>query len=78
MTTTVVPPVVEAADVAAPAWHIGTPLTDREFFDVRRRAIFECCKWDPQMQDVSVLAPFPLLITASTWDGLASAARPAQ
>jgi glutathionylspermidine synthase len=39
--------------------------------EVRRRAIFDCCKWDPQVEDVSVLAPFALLIDQSAWDELA-------
>src|SRR5438128_131288 len=39
--------------------------------EIRRRAIFDCCKWDPQVGDVSVLAPFALLIDESTWRELA-------
>lgn len=34
---------------------------------LRRRAIFDCCKWDPQLQDVAALAPFPLVIRESAW-----------
>lgn len=32
------------------------------------------CKWDPQVQDVSTLAPFPLLMSGRTWKDLAERA----
>ncbi len=32
------------------------PLTDAQFVQFRRRAIFECDKWDPQVGDVCVIA----------------------
>jgi glutathionylspermidine synthase len=35
--------------------------------DVRRRTIFDCCKWDPQLGDVSVLCPFPIVLGSATW-----------
>lgn len=41
---------------------------------LRRRAIFDCCKWDPQVEDVASLAPFPLVLEAGAWKGLAGAA----
>jgi glutathionylspermidine synthase len=44
-----------------------TALPPAAFADVRRRAIFECCKWDPQVGDVAVLAPFPLVLPAPAW-----------
>ena len=52
----------------------GPALDAAAYADVRRRTIFECCKWDPQMQDVSVLAPFPILIEETTWSELARTA----
>jgi glutathionylspermidine synthase len=36
--------------------------------------MLDCCKWDPQVGDVSTLAPFPLLIDAAEWDALAAEA----
>ena len=36
--------------------------------------IFDHCKWDPQVEDVSVLAPFPLVIEETTWRELATLA----
>lgn len=43
------------------------PLTGGEFAVVRRRAIFECHKWDPQVEDVCTIAPFALRLPAETW-----------
>lgn len=39
---------------------------------LRRRAIFDYRKWDPQFGDVGVIAPFALRIAPSTWRELAS------
>jgi glutathionylspermidine synthase len=47
------------------------PVPAAAFADIRRRAIFECCKWDPQMEDASAIASAPLMLTRSTWDELA-------
>jgi len=41
---------------------------------LRRRAIFDCCKWDPQVEDTPSLAPFPLVLEADAWSRLAGAA----
>ena len=49
----------------------GPLLAADEFAHVRRRTIFECCKWDPQFEDVRTLAPFPLVLDAETWRALA-------
>jgi glutathionylspermidine synthase len=45
----------------------AAPLAPRVFADVRRRTIFDCCKWDPQLGDVSVLCPFPIILARETW-----------
>ncbi|HEX5138445.1 MAG TPA: glutathionylspermidine synthase family protein [Planctomycetota bacterium] len=50
------------------------PLDDAAREAVRRRAIFDCCKWDPQVGDASALAPFPLALEPRAWDELAGAA----
>jgi glutathionylspermidine synthase len=34
---------------------------------IRRRAIFECCKWDPQVEDVSTIADVPIVLDAREW-----------
>lgn len=41
---------------------------------VLRRAIFDCCKWDPQVEDCAVLARYPLLLGRAEWDVLARGA----
>ena len=38
--------------------------------EVRRRAIFECCKWDPQVGDINVLADFAVVLSSRQWDEL--------
>jgi glutathionylspermidine synthase len=42
--------------------------------DVRRRLMFDGCKWDPQTQDVDVLSPVPLVLRRSAWRELAASA----
>ena len=43
-------------------WHIPDPIPANLFAQIRRRTIFDCCKWDPQVGDTDVLSPQPLLI----------------
>lgn len=53
----------------------ATPaLSASQMAVVRRQAIFECCKWDPQVGDVAALANFALTITPECWANLASVA----
>ena len=40
--------------------HAGPRLAASEWHRLRMRAIFDFCKWDPQCEDHSVLADFPL------------------
>jgi hypothetical protein len=48
------------------------PCADAEAFAaIRRRLVLDCCKWDPQVGDVSTLAPFPLVVPACVWRQLA-------
>lgn len=55
-------------------WQTGEPLAPNLFATVQRRTIFECCKWDPQVEDVSTLCNFPLFLHRSEWDFLALSA----
>jgi glutathionylspermidine synthase len=48
-------------------WLPVEPLTDDAFAHVRRRAIFDCCKWDPQVGDSSAIAKHPLVLTSDAW-----------
>jgi glutathionylspermidine synthase len=50
------------------------PIDPDAFSAIRRRAVLEGCKWDPQVGDVSTLAPFPLVLKSSTWTVIASQA----
>ena len=55
-------------------WQIVEPLNARLFSEVRHAAIFECCKWDPQVEDVCTLSPLPLVLTGEAWQELVSLA----
>lgn len=55
-----------------PPFHAGPAIEASAFAEIRLRTIFECCKWDPQVEDSSVLAPFPLLLDGGTWSQLAT------
>lgn len=53
-------------------WRVPDALDPRTFLAIRRRLVLDCCKWDPQVGDVSTLAPFPLILKRQTWRRLAS------
>jgi glutathionylspermidine synthase len=50
------------------------PFTDDIVAVIRRRAIFECCKWDPQVEDVSTIADAPIVLAPAEWRELAASA----
>src|ERR1700750_135220 len=52
----------------------GKPLSASDFAGVRRRAVLDHCKWDPQVGDQPTLAPFPVLMGARAWSGRCSLA----
>lgn len=52
-------------------WQTTDSLPSDAMARVRRRAIFECCKWDPQAEDTNVLAGFALLMPMRVWRQLA-------
>lgn len=52
----------------------GDALPQAVFRKLRLRTIFECFKWDPQVEDTSVLAPFPIFLSTKTWSELAQLA----
>jgi glutathionylspermidine synthase len=47
-------------------------LPEAIFRELRLRTIFECFKWDPQVEDSSVLAPFALQVSPCAWSELSS------
>lgn len=52
----------------------GPALDDASHRELRKRAIFECCKWDVQVEDTSTVSRFPLVLEAEEWAGIARAA----
>lgn len=55
-------------------WQPAAPLDSALFEEVRRKAIFDCCKWDTQVEDVATLADFPLVMRATAWNELCALA----
>ena len=55
-------------------WRPVDPLPPETLARIRRRAIFECCKWDPQVEDVSTIADVPLVLSRGAWRELAALA----
>ena len=53
-------------------WQVVAPLGEEEYRRIRRRAIFDCFKWDPQVEDTATLAPFPLVLRGEAWRELAT------
>ena len=51
-------------------WHIPDDVPREAFAELRRRTIFECCKWDVQVEDTSTLCPFPLVLKRGAWNEL--------
>jgi hypothetical protein len=47
------------------------PIHSEAWSEIRRRAVLDGCKWDPQVGDVDTLSPFPLVLKASAWKRLA-------
>lgn len=62
------------AALAGTPWVVARPLTGDALATYRRRAIFDCCKWDPQVEDVATLSPVPLLLRASAWQEVSALA----
>jgi hypothetical protein len=55
-------------------WRAAEPLAPGELARLRRRAIFDCCKWDPQVEDRPTIGSFPLILASDEWRRLAAAA----
>lgn len=63
----------EAAGKAAP-WEIGPRMEPGDFEAIRRSLILDHHKWDPQVGDIDVLVPYPILMGESVWERLCEAA----
>jgi glutathionylspermidine synthase len=48
----------------------GPNVEPAQFSFIRRQLLLKHCKWDPQVADVSTLAPFPLLMGRRCWSEL--------
>ena len=48
-------------------WRVVQPLPAQTVACVRRRAIFDWCKWDPQVEDVSTVADVPIVLGREEW-----------
>jgi len=48
-------------------WIAAEPLDAASFVELRRRAMFDYCKWDPQIGDACVIARSPLVIRRQAW-----------
>jgi glutathionylspermidine synthase len=48
----------------------GSLIPRSTFATIRRRMVLEFCKWDPQVEDVSTLCPYPLLLQQEAWNQL--------
>ncbi len=55
-------------------YRAGNRLDPKTFAAVRRETIFECCKWDPQFEDIAVLSDFPIVLAGREWQRLARVA----
>lgn len=55
-------------------WVAYPPLDYAIHREVRAAAIFECCKWDPQVGDTDVLSRTPLVLRANAWAEIAALA----
>lgn len=53
---------------------VGETLSPKTFAGIRKTLLLQCCKWDPQIEDTSVLLPFPLLLRRCQWRLLAELA----
>src|SRR5205823_3897953 len=60
-------------DVSQP-WTCYPPLAADTYEWLRRRAIFDCCKWHTLAEDRFVLCPFPLVLEEESWAHLAGRA----
>jgi glutathionylspermidine synthase len=45
-------------------------LSGEQFSALVRRAIFDCCKWDPQLEDSPALHDAPIVLTDRAWSEL--------
>jgi glutathionylspermidine synthase len=52
-------------------WACTPALPPEQFAPIRNQMILDGCKWDPQVGDVSTLAPFAIVLPGEVWKQLA-------
>jgi nucleoside-diphosphate-sugar epimerase/glutathionylspermidine synthase len=62
---------VWASWVPALPWHCGEPLTTERHGWLLRRCVFDCCKWNTQVEGRPLICPFPLILEDAAWDQVA-------
>src|SRR4051794_23467042 len=62
---------VEPISTSAASLRVGAQIDTDAFEAIRRRMMLQFCKWDTQVEDVSTLAEFPLIISRDQWKELA-------
>ncbi len=50
----------------------GERLAEPVFRRLRRQMVLNHCKWDPQVEDVGSLCPYPLFLNAEAWKQLST------
>jgi glutathionylspermidine synthase len=55
-------------------WAAGERLRPDDWKSVRTQLMFDCCKWDIQSEDHSVVADYPLFFEEGEWESVASLA----
>jgi nucleoside-diphosphate-sugar epimerase/glutathionylspermidine synthase len=56
------------ASAPAPPWRCLEPLTPERHASLLRRAVFECCKWDTQVDGRPLVCPFPLVLDGAAFE----------
>jgi len=55
-------------------WAAGERLRPDDWKSVRMQLMFDCCKWDIQSEDHSVVADYPLFLEEDEWESVANLA----
>lgn len=74
LTRTAIDEVRDASEQTKSGFRAERAIEPRDFYVVRRRAMLEGCKWDPQVGDNDTLCAFPLVMRRSVWKKLAVSA----
>jgi nucleoside-diphosphate-sugar epimerase/glutathionylspermidine synthase len=62
---------VWASSMPALPWRCAEPLTAERHGRLLRQAVFDCCKWNTQVEGRPLFCPFPLILDRTTWEKVA-------